>query len=68
MSAGGLLACNGLADQALCIIGIEPVADADPFARLQILVVFEEMLDLLQGDIRQVGEIVHLVVTFGQMR
>jgi hypothetical protein len=41
-----------------------PAADLDPLAGLEILVVLEEVLDLLQRDVRQVVEIPHMVVAF----
>src|SRR6185312_16566548 len=44
---------------ALCI---DPLADAGPFAGLQILIVLEEVRDLLEQDLRQVRVGVHAVI------
>jgi hypothetical protein len=45
-----------------------PVADLHPFAGLQILVVFEEMLDLLERYLGQVGIFVDILIAAGEMR
>ena len=48
--------------------GAAPAQDLHPFAGLEILVVLEEVLDLLQRDVGQVGVRLHLVVALRQLR
>ena len=43
--------------------GITPTCHLHPLAGLQVLVVFEEVLHLFEGDLRQVGVVVNLLVT-----
>ena len=45
---------NRFNDKPFCLVGIQPVTDLHPFARLEIFVMFEKMFDLLQRDFRQV--------------
>ena len=53
-SIAALRALNGFVQHTLGFLGISPASDSDPFVRLEILVVSEEVLDLLHHDVRQV--------------
>src|SRR5690606_16680844 len=55
-------------DQLLGVVGTVPAADLDPLARLEVLVVLEEVLDLLEGDLRQIGVLEHLLIAAGELR
>ena len=55
-----------LPDHPLRHVGTLPVADLDPLAGLEILVVLEEVLDLLQRDRRQIGVAADAVVAPGE--
>src|SRR5437868_214765 len=54
-----------LGDQALRLRAIAPADHLHPFAGLEILVVLEEMLDLLQRDLRHVGVVHHVLIALG---
>src|SRR6185503_16098694 len=54
-------------DQPPRLGGIAPAGDLHPFARLKVLVVGEEMLDLLDGDVGKVAVTGDAVETGGDM-
>jgi hypothetical protein len=56
-----------LTDQPARRLGLHPVADLNPFAGFQILVVFEKMLNLQQRYIRQINLVVNIVVAPSQV-
>ena len=56
-----------VADQTPGGFGIHPVTDLHPLARLQVLVVLEEVLDLVENDLGHVREVVDVVEPLGQM-
>src|SRR6266404_281344 len=72
MLTGRLFALLGpldrIDDQLPCLGGIAPADQFDPFARLKILVMFEEVLDLLACDRRQVSVFMDVLVAFGEAR
>src|SRR5690348_4146068 len=53
-------------DKILRLPGIAPADDLDPLGGFEVLVVFEEMLHLVHGDVRQIGVVVYLLVTTRQ--
>ncbi|EGE56063.1 hypothetical protein RHECNPAF_750022 [Rhizobium etli CNPAF512] len=59
---------DGLEDKRAGFAGIAPAEDLHPLAGLQILVVLEEVLDLLQRDLRKVRIILHLLIAQRQLR
>src|SRR6266404_4553548 len=48
-------------DQFARVVGVAPAQHLDPFAGFEILVMFEEVLNLLQRDVGQVVVVLHLV-------
>src|SRR5690606_38390994 len=48
-------------------VSVAPAVDLDPFARFQILVVLEEVLDLLDEQVGQVGVFLHVLVQNAQL-
>ena len=54
-------------DQPLGLLGIAPADDLDPLAGLEILVVLEEVLDLLERDVGQVGVALDALVALRQL-
>jgi len=58
-----LCAFDGLNDEFLRLFGSIPSTDANPFPGLQVFVVLKEVLDLLHGDIGQVGMVHNMVIT-----
>ena len=67
LGASFLRALNAVRDQLAGFRSIAPADDLDPFAGLKILVVGEEVLDLLEGDLRQVAVIGDGVEALGDM-
>ena len=59
---GHVIAFDRFDDQLLGDAAALPALELDPFARLQIFVMREEMLDLLDQDVGQVGVFGHIVV------
>src|SRR5688572_13494041 len=57
-----LLALDAFQDQLMRVGGVAPAHHLDPFVRLQILVVLEEVLDLLQRDLGQIAVGLHPVI------
>ncbi len=49
-------------DEGAALGSIAPTQNLHPFAGFEILVVAEEMLDLIERDLRQIGIIVNLLV------
>ena len=62
-----LRALDALEDQPVGFRSVTPFNHLHPFAGLEILVVLEEVLDLLQGDLREVAVVPDLVVALGQL-
>src|SRR4249920_2313956 len=58
-------ALDRLGDQAARFLDAAPALQLHPFAGLEVLVVQEEMLDLMPGDLRQVGVRLHVDVALG---
>src|SRR5690349_1470000 len=63
-----LCAFDAFEDQLVGVLGAAPAQHLHPFALFEILVVLEEVLDLLQGDVGQVAVGPDLVVALGQFR
>src|SRR4249920_3885793 len=59
---GRLVARHAVDDLLLGLDGVDPDADAHPLARLEILVVLEEVRDLARRDLRQVTRRLHIAV------
>ena len=68
MTATLLGACNPFNDQPARFVGVAPAVALHPFARLEILVVREEMLDLAAGDVRQIGIVLDVGIALRQPR
>src|SRR5436190_17765498 len=62
-----LRALDALEDQPVGFRSVTPFNHLHPFAGLEILVVLDEALDLLQGDVRQVAVVSDLVIALGQL-
>ena len=59
---------DALQDQSAGVVSAAPVQHLDPFAGFEILVVLEEVLDLLQRDLRQVGVVFRPCRSAGSVR
>src|SRR4029079_19615049 len=62
-----LRSLDGGADHRLGFGGLAPALHLHPLAGLQVLVVLEEVLHLLQRDLRQVGVVAHVLVALGEL-
>ncbi len=52
----------------LRLVGVAPAQHLHPLGGLEVLVVLEEVLDLLEGDLRQIRVVVHLLVATRELR
>ena len=66
--SAGLGALDRLDDQPLGLGRIAPAGDLHPLARLEVLVVLEEVLDLVERDLRQVGVVEDVLVALRELR
>src|SRR4051812_48182725 len=66
-ATSALGARHAIQDHFFCFGSVAPAHDLDPFAGFEILVMGEEMLDLLQGDLGQVAVIDNAVEALGDM-
>src|SRR6185503_15438184 len=66
--AGGFSVGDACDDDSLGVGGGAPADDFDPLVVFQILVVLEEVLDLLDGDLGKLQVVVDLIVAPGEAR
>src|SRR3954468_8120069 len=59
---------DALHDDALGFRGVAPTEGLHPLALFEVLVMLEEMLDLLDGDLGEVGVVLDLIVASGEPR
>src|SRR6478672_5925704 len=59
---------DGMDNELTCFRTISPTHHLDPLPRFQILIVFEEVLDLLDRNSWHVADIVHMRITHCQLR
>ena len=65
--SGGFGPFNRFPDQAPRFLGTAPADEFHPFAGFQVFVVLKEMLDLLNGDARQIRVFMHMDIALGQL-